>query len=620
MGTMRDAFERAWAKAGLTVEETVQKQGERKARPVLHINRNNFSGSSQNAPAAGDAPDAFVGRKRRNRRAKKSSRAKAHPVPLDWAGIDTRLSTALAKSRPPPRQPSAAELASIYGTRAADDVATRSQGGSSRAREHPPPEQATLHLGPNARVVWSSNGQQAPLLDQSIEDRGIALEDVAGSPAAPRELVLGVDFGSSSTKVVVCDRAAGRSLAVAAVDIAGIRRYLLPSAIRACNGRYTLGGDGVLHANLKSALLASPADVGCQERVTAYLALVIRRARGWLFATHADIYRDIPIVWTLTVGIPKRQGETGLHINLYQKLAMAAWHVAGEAGPVTSGGVTEALRQADASPQGDGSVEVRVIPEIAAEIYGFVSSESFDPRGTNIYLMVDVGGKTLDASLFYVKRGNANRWSFSFFTSEVYRLGAIELHRARIDWWMTMLRTEASGVDVSQLIADLGAMKRMSMFEEAIPANIDNYVDGVTLGPAPEDERAPDDLFRANVSMAVRRKAFESAVDVQVPASQMMGIPFFLCGGGSRMTLYSATVQQAMMRRGSSPFYAVPRLLRIPTDLKAPGVDESTYDRLAVAYGLGRVDIADVIDAEPLPILRPVDDSYREQFISKDMC
>lgn len=458
------------------------------------------------------------------------------------------------------------------------------------------------------------------MLDQSVEDRGIALAEVVGTPTAPRELVLGLDFGSSSTKLVICDRAAGQSFAVAIADVAGERRYLLPTAVRHCGDCYTLDGEGLLHTELKSDLLASPADDRTKERVVAYLALVIRRARGWLFSAHGNIYRNVPIVWTLTIGIPKRQGETSEYFDLYKRLAAAAWQVAGNPGPISARKVVAALQRNGSRPIDDETVEVRVTPEIAAEIYGFVSSESFDPHANNIFLMVDVGGKTLDASLFHVRRGKANQWSFSFFTSEVFSLGAIELHLARINWWQEMLRKADQGNRGKQLIADLEAMKRISTFEETMPSHVEDYVRGVTLELGSEDGRSPDKSFCASVSNAVRRRAYEDAIDVQVPARQMEDIPYFLCGGGSRMTLYSSTVHRAMARRGTSPFYATPRTLRVPANLQAPGLEATVYDRFAVAYGLSQLDAAGVVDAEPLPPIEAKNDSDLDYFVSKEMC
>lgn len=609
MGVMRDAFERAWAKSTSSTQGRTQPAGEREARPILHIKRRGTAVAKSDEASPLSVPTSAKPKQRAT-----SRNTPTRPIRMNWAAIDARIRKSLAQSRPTHHAPDAAFLDQVYGSK------------SSKQRGRSIPDSAptsaavvapTIKLGPKVRVVAPPTCSRTALLEQSIEDRGVALVDVVGTPAAPRELVLGLDFGSSSTKMVICDRAAGASLAVAVADVAGQRRYLLPSVVYERDGRYNLAGGGTLYAGLKSDLLASPGDTHHQERVIAYLALVIRRARGWLFNTQADVYRDVPLIWTLSIGIPKRQGATDGHFALYEMLAAAAWQVAGEIGPVTNAKVAAALARNQPQPCADETVEVRVIPEIAAEIYGFVSSESFDPRADNIFLMVDVGGTTLDASLFYVKKGKANRWSFSFFTSQVRPLGAIQLHRARIDWWTALLGAPSHDESAVRLINSLDELKHRSMFEEQIQDDIHDYVAGVTLSGIAV---TPDDQFRSDVAGVVRRDVYGNAVNVQVPAHQMMGIPYFLCGGGSRMRLYSNVIQKAMMRRGDSRLYAVQRQLQTPANLQAPSMDHAAYDRLAVAYGLSRVDIASIIDAEPLPRLTPAENTRLDSFVSKDMC
>src|SRR6185295_4255611 len=86
------------------------------------------------------------------------------------------------------------------------------------------------------------------------------------------------------------------------------------------------------YQDLKLSLLANPDDPVLQERVIAFLALVIRRARGWLFAEHAASYKHTSIVWKLAIGLPAAQHlETALS-RLFERLSLAAWLVAGASG------------------------------------------------------------------------------------------------------------------------------------------------------------------------------------------------------------------------------------------------------------------------------------------------
>lgn len=608
---MRDAFEEALAKAAAK-RTSVSDDGD-ETRLLLRIKVSTGSPTIKYKSRAAVAPVRRESRapcktpdKRQRRPAKKA-------ISIDGAALDRRMRLALLKAQRTKHMPLAPTLAVYRSTPAGVNPERSGRTGTTSTAS------TIAQLTADARVACPIVAARATLLDDGVEARGVALQHIVATETAPRELVLGLDFGSSSTKLLVCDRAAGKSFCVAVADAPGTSRYLLPTAIRHCNGHYSLRGDGTLYTGLKSDLLALADDVRVRERAVAFLALAIRRARGWLFKIHEAIYRDVPIVWTLTIGIPKRQGQTDRDTDLYACLATAAWQVAGSPGPVTSETVLYALQRNRGRPASDETVEVRVVPEIAAEIYGFVSSESFDPKGDNIFLMVDIGGKTLDASLFHARQKKVGQWDFSFFTSIVRPLGAIELHSARIEWWQELIRGRSNDEQAMRLIADLEALKQTRMFEETIPAKATDYVEGVELARGSE-AGTPDDTYRTEVRVTVRRKAYENAFRVQLSDRQMDRVEYFLCGGGSRMAIYSKVIHAALGGPNGSLFHARRRTLRVPADLEAPGLPEPEYDRFAVAYGLSRLDRTKVIDVKPVAPRRRPGGRYGDRFISKDMC
>lgn len=607
MGAIRDALEKALADAAVKREGAALDDD--RVQLLLKIKKDPKPPVIKYKPRVAKISPGTTDREPRKKVGKEQRRPATQAAPIDGAAIDRRIRSALLKkSRKTQHVPLASTL-EVYGNR-------HGTPGSKPSSSSAAPSIARIDA--DTRVVLPPATLRTTLLDHAIEERGIVLEHIIGTAAAPRELVLGLDFGSSSTKLVISDRAAGKSFAVPVAGAVGTRRFLLPTAIHECDDRYSLDGNGTLHTGLKSDLLASPDNAGVRERAVAYLALVIRRARGWLFTTHESIYRDVPIFWTLSIGIPKQQGQIDRDTSLYKRLAAAAWRVAGAPAPVTTGNIVAAMQRNEGS-QTDDTVEVRVVPEIAAEIYGFVSSESFDPKGYNDFLIVDVGGKTLDASLFHARPERANSWNFHFYTSVVQPLGAIELHFARIGWWQELMRERSQDDQVMRLIADLEALKQTAIFEERIPARATDYVEGVELTQGAESG-APDGSFRAHVRAVVRRKAYDSAFGVQLSDRQMSEVEYFLCGGGSRMDVYSKVIHAALTAPSGSLFRANRRTLRVPADLEAPGLSESEYDRFAVAYGLSRLDRTRVIDVKPLPPRRRTGGSYQDRLISKEMC
>ncbi len=53
-------------------------------------------------------------------------------------------------------------------------------------------------------------------------------------------------------------------------------------------------------------------------------------------------------------------------------------------------------------------VEFDVVPELSAQIYGFLESDRFDKKVKNVFMIVDVGAGAVDSSVFHVKRGRAH--------------------------------------------------------------------------------------------------------------------------------------------------------------------------------------------------------------------
>ena len=213
---------------------------------------------------------------------------------------------------------------------------------------------------------------------------------------------MGLDFGTSSVKVVIGDAALDKSFLVPFNDAVGLGAYLLPSRLYQTDDKFSLVGGSQSHRDLKLSFVASPSDVNNQVRLVAFLALVIARARGWLFSAQRNTFKNTEIIWRLSVGLPAASSLSNDLAQRLQRLVAIAWRCAGCPQLLTEGGITQMVNEVEPSDV-NGSVEVEVIPEIAAQIYGFVVSTAFDRKATNIYLMVDVGAGTVDSSLFRVK-------------------------------------------------------------------------------------------------------------------------------------------------------------------------------------------------------------------------
>jgi hypothetical protein len=456
-------------------------------------------------------------------------------------------------------------------------------------------------------------------------------DGVSEQPTKPgediRDMVMGFDFGTSTTKVVIADRIQKKAFAVRFFEGVGINRYLIATHIYNDQGVYSLEQGSQAINNLKLPLMEKSApDNKALQAAVAYVALVIRRARGWLFSQHADIYDNTKMYWRFTLGIPSENYKNQDIVGRYTKIAKAAWLVASSpTREITENVVQDALNRYE---QSDQLAEIDVVPELSAQIYGFVQSQRFDPKKPNIFLLADIGAGTLDSSVFQVRKGRGGKWDFEFFTAQVGYNGVTALHKARIDWWKTCLENEASEQARALAIA-LDAANNIRSLHSRIPEKLDGYIDGATINfttqPKPGcsyPEGHPDGwlLNRSGLVMQqVRGYTFFKAKDY-MEAQNLDGIPLFLCGGGSRMESYDQNICSELASFPSVPWLRANKsLLEIPINLDAPSVMREDYDRLSAAYGLSFLEIGEIIRAMPKPKVLPKKKSYEDNYISKEM-
>jgi len=441
----------------------------------------------------------------------------------------------------------------------------------------------------------------------------------AGDVDDEREVVLGLDFGTSCVKVVIGDAALGKAFAVPFCLAEGIEKFLLPTRLYQTGALFSLDEGTHSHRDLKLSLLAAQGDPVLRLRVVAFMALVIRRARSWFLAEHEKVYARTSIFWKLTVGLPAAQHLQTPFSELFEHLSRAAWVAAGACGALSDVLVKSILEDVISGVTTGDDAEFAVVPEIAAQIYGFVVSNSFDKNAENIDLMADVGAGTIDSALFHVKPSKGGRWDFEFFTSIVEPNGVSNLHRHRVNWWQTEL--EKIGAP-QHLLDKLVASKMITDPQRSTPETFTEYFRGVRAKFEGSAETPDETIFKQRILQQVRGKSFWRAwKDGLLPQQQLTNIPFFMCGGGVRMQYYKKLVPALATIPGCTWLKAVCRSMDVPQDLIAEGVSKDEYDRLSVAYGLSRLEVGKIVKALPQPKVdnQPVG-TWRDNYIDKDQC
>ena len=498
--------------------------------------------------------------------------------------------------------------------------------GSPRTISRRQPSTPSVAVTPTTRIFCTDRAVLAWRPEEASrlvpmaydQDLGSRLAPPGAQPVETRELIIGLDFGTSCAKVVITDREMQHAYAVPMVNATGVNAYLLPARLNEVDGVYTLADKGVAHTDLKLALMASPTDDVLCARVCAYLALVIRSARAWLFSRHKSQYLRADILWSLALGQPADQATSSESKELFESIAKVAWILAGQSGPA---GVQKSLdlwrtRQESSV---DDELEVLVMPELAAQIHGFVSSSNFDKRSSNIFLMVDVGAGTVDASTFHVKKDASGTTSFGFFTSSVEAYGAANMHRNRVAWWQPKLFAHENGRSLAE---ELESIRLPTEYRGRFPDFYTGYFKGVSatlLGGA----LTPDDEFFNKVRNQVVGQVLVKAWKNDLLSKQAIeGIPLFLCGGGSRHVFYRQLLESLKRTQGASWLKAEYRELTLPAGLIAPGLNRSDYDRLSVAYGLSQLTPGKIVQAEAMTPVVKVDrmSDWSENYVDKSIC
>ena len=263
---------------------------------------------------------------------------------------------------------------------------------------------------------------------------------------------------------------------------------------------------------------------------------------------------------------------------------------------------------------------VEVIPEIAAQIYGVFNSGSFDPSRVNIFMMVDVGAGTVDSSLFRVKN-EQGRWSFEFYTSVVEALGAMNLHRHRINWWEQALDTVQTP-QASTLIQSLKTSQYPTDRMVGLPESYIDYfsdIEELYSLTALNPDAATYKRVRLQVQSHTFYRAWNGHETGFLDKKVLEGTPIFFCGGGMRLPLYRQMIEDLKQQAGVSWLSASVRLIQLPKILEAPRLDRSEFDRLSVAFGLSFLEVGEVIKAMAAPqiIIEP-QYAHRNNFVDKD--
>jgi hypothetical protein len=381
--------------------------------------------------------------------------------------------------------------------------------------------------------------------------------------AAPVLINLGIDFGTSFTKV--CFRDEGQ-------EQSGIVRFghnhetaIIPSIVYvAADGTLLMGHHAATSEGLRpirylkmrlADLLpvadarASEAALEAEDGLTAkalsawYLVNVIREAKYYLALHQEERLRGREVLWSANLGVPVEHYDSPALVEFEETLRVAwAWSRSGAV--LTSlPEVVSAYRAARDDAAGDANFHA--IPEIAAAVQSFVSMREASP---GFYLFFDIGGGTVDGVAFKFANEDGGK-RVDFYSGRVAPLG------------LAVLANESDRAD-----------KRFELQQ---------LVGYVVMTAKKKDT---SDWRRGGAQSEIARPYFRA-----LRPDEEMPIVVFIGGYGANDAWYCSAIEathgEFQHRNAGIPRYHL-RLAPRARDLDMGGLTDQEFVRFAIAYGL----------------------------------
>ena len=373
---------------------------------------------------------------------------------------------------------------------------------------------------------------------------------------SPLNVNLGIDFGTSYTKV--CYRDVGS-------DKSGILTFeggpYLPSIV-------LLGENGTLSTPLANNRRSSTEVAFLKMRIgeytnpqdsmfvqalsSYYLAEIIRGAMDRFRIQESELSDRRQIRWSANIGVPVDHYDSP-KLVIFRKVFAIAWMWAVSNGvPTTVQGAIEQYqigqREVDLT-----ATDCHAVPEIVAAVWSFVTSRAARP---GIYTYFDVGGGTLDGVCFKYENNEGDR-RIRCYSGKVASLGVSSLTRRTGD-------VNIERVLTAYKLPPPDVYKQLAKYEDEIQTLVGEII--IT-------GKKKTGGFKGNFLV--------DSMDL---------LPIFLGGGGASSAWYQMAINNTygtrQHDRAGVPAYAL-KTVPIPSDLEMYGLaDSNVFPRFTVAYGL----------------------------------
>ena len=409
------------------------------------------------------------------------------------------------------------------------------------------------------------------------------------SDVRPLPVVLGIDFGTSSTKAVirVPHHIGSPTYAVPLADMQSteskLSKYILPTRVFVDReGQCFLDSDPNLStfSDLKTNLMSMPSASGLSSissaivNSTAYIALVLRKSLHWFDSSQKQIFGRFTLNWMINMGLPAAVDDNKSLRNRFELVARAAWLTSVRPGNISISQCQQAIsdvRDEDSIRDQRINAEIELIPEVIAQAIGYAKSQ---PRNDGLHLLVDVGAGTLDVCSFNLYRDD-DEFKWPVLTADVQPLGTIHLHGVRMK--------AANRVIDEHFRTWRDVTNPMTIF----PNSVEDYL--------PNQGAIRKGVWKSQCSLVSNFQSMIGSTIIDLkrrryPNSPAWSesLPVFVCGGGAGLGPYRDAIYR--ISKWMKEYFRCSQGLRSeklpPPDGIMADLDRDSYHRLSVAYGL----------------------------------
>ncbi|MBE9559766.1 MAG: hypothetical protein IMF15_03205 [Proteobacteria bacterium] len=388
---------------------------------------------------------------------------------------------------------------------------------------------------------------------------------------AVKKLIIGLDFGAAFTKVVIGDNRVRYAVPFGWFAHPE-NQYLLPSILNIDNENLcslTPATNSSCEVdNLKFPLLDKTCTVEDMLRVSAYLALVFRVARGWLLERYKKRYGHAELSWSINAGLPIENTDNSGLSEIYKQAIHSAWAVSVLPGPVTLNRIRQYMGVDDSAfdvfpviyrSQIIKKELINTFPGCCAQICGYVHSKQCED---DLHMLIDVGAGTISIATFMVDNADDADNRCVLYACAVEPIG--------VDY---LLKRRYENLQLSD--------KEINLFKD-IP---DAYSFSQAHDLTEKDIKFADTLYSGEAARLIN-KILMLTKSKYCPDSKCWesGVLTFTYGGGAHLEIVQNIIDSH--ERKLPPHKIRSIRLNIPDDLMAENLPVDSYDRLSIAYGL----------------------------------